>query len=384
MRALVLHGFGDAAVEEVPDPVPGPDEVVIDVTCVQPSVTECMLMAGDPVAMHDVLTARLAAGPARFGGHEFAGVVTATGSGVVRPGGAGVIGPAGAGWTVGDRVTAVETAACGTCAACRRDRPDACPSPGVLGFTRPGAFAERVAVPARSVVAVPGGVTASQAAAVQPLAGALHGHAIAEVRPGDTVLILGAGVMGVLHTQVARHGGAGLIIVTGRSPAKRDLAARAGADLVLDAAGDVHAEVLAATGGIGADVVFETAGGMPSAGLAGTSTLELAARCVRRGGRIVMVAVLPRHADAPLGLLRERAVALLHPRSGAGGYSPAAGAFEQALRLVRRGDVDVDCLVTHRLDGVDALPKALDITRDKAAHGALGPAQVTIGSWGPA
>lgn len=372
MRALVLRGFGDVTVEEVPDPVPGPDEVVIDVTCVQPSVTECMLIAGDPVAMHDVLAARLAAGPTRFGGHEFAGVVSAVGSGS----------GSGLGFAVGDRVTAVETAACGACAACRRDRPDACPSPGVLGFTRPGAFAERVAVPAKSVVAVPDGVTASQAAAVQPLAGALHGHAIAEVRPGDSVLILGAGVMGVLHTQVARHGGAGLIVVTGRSPAKRRLALEAGADLVLDAADDVPAAVLAATGGIGADVVFETAGGTPSAGLAGTSTLDLAARCVRRGGRIVMVAVLPRQATAPLGLLRERSVALLHPRSGAGGYSPGAGAFEHALRLVRRGDVDVDRLVTHRLDGVDALPKALDITRDKAAHHAAGPAQVTIGPWG--
>ncbi|MEV0130566.1 zinc-binding dehydrogenase [Dactylosporangium sp. NPDC050688] len=382
MRALVLRGFGDATVEEVPDPVPGPDEVVIDVACVQPSVTECMLIAGDPVAMHDVLAARLAAGPTRFGGHEFAGVVSAVGAAHAAGGSGPSAAAAGLGFGVGDRVTAVETAACGACAACRRDRPDACPSPGVLGFTRPGAFAERVAVPAKSVVAVPDGVTAAQAAAVQPLAGALHGHAIADVRPGDSVLILGAGVMGVLHTQVARHGGAGLIIVTGRSPAKRQLAFEAGADLVLDAADDVLAAVLAATGGIGADVVFETAGGTPSAGLAGTSTLDLAARCVRRGGRIVMVAVLPRQATAPLGLLRERAVALLHPRSGAGGYSPGAGAFEHALRLVRRGDVDVDRLVTHRLDGVDALPKALDITRDKAAYGAAGPAQVTIGPWG--
>jgi threonine dehydrogenase-like Zn-dependent dehydrogenase len=341
MRALVLHGFGDATVEDVPDPVPGPGEVVIDVACVQPSVTECMLMAGAPVAMHDVLRARLAAGPTRFGGHEFAGHLAD-----------------------GRLVTAVETAPCRACAACRRDRPDACPCPAVLGFTGPGAFASRVAVPAASVVPVPDGVTASQAAAVQPLAGALHGHAIAEVRAGDTVLILGAGVMGVLHTQVARHGGAGLVIVTGRSARKRRLAATAGADLVLDAAGDVHAAVLAATGGVGADVVFDAAGD--------PSTVELAARCARRGGRIVMVAVLPRHAPAPLSLLRERSVALLHPPSG------GVAVFEHALRLVRRGDVDVDCLITHRLTGIDALPESLDITRDKAAHGALGPAQVAL------
>ncbi|GAA2643159.1 2,3-butanediol dehydrogenase [Dactylosporangium fulvum] len=375
MRALVMRGFGDVAVEEVPDPVPGPGEVVIDVACVQPSVTECMLLAGEPVAMHAVLAARLAEGLARFGGDEFAVVIRDVG-----PPGDGHA-PPGGGPRPGDRVTAVETAACGRCAACRRDRPDACPRSQVLGFSTPGAFAERVLVPAKTVVTVPDGVSASEAAAVQPLAGAVHGHALADVRPGETVLILGAGVMGLLHTQVARRGGAGLVVVTGRSAAKRDLARLAGADLVLDAADDVEAAVRDATDGIGADVVFETAGGAPDAGLAGTSTLDLAARCVRRGGRIVMVAVLPEHAPAPLGLLRERSAALLHPRSGAGGYAPGSGAFEHALRLVRRGDVDVAGLVTHRLDGIDALPKALEITRDKAAYGALGPAQVDLFDW---
>ncbi|MER7008703.1 zinc-binding dehydrogenase [Dactylosporangium sp. NPDC000555] len=359
MRALVLRGFGDAAVEEVPDPVPGPGEVVVDVACVQPSVTECMLLAGEPVAMHAVLAGRLAAGPTRFGGHEFAGVVRTLGPGVEES------------WA-GARVTAVETAACGRCAACRRDRPDACPSPAILGFTGPGAFAERVVVPARTLVRVPDGVSAAQAAAIQPLAGAIHGHAAAGVRPGDSVLVIGAGVMGVLHTQVARHGNAGLVMVSGRSPAKRELAERAGADLVLDAAADVAAEVLAATEGIGADVVFETAG---------ADTFGLAAACVRRGGSIVMVSVLPDQAPAPLARMRERSVTLLHPRSGAGGYSPGSGAFEHALRLVSRGDVDVSCLITHRLTGVEALPQALEITRDKGRFGALGPAQVDLFDW---
>ncbi|MET7402461.1 alcohol dehydrogenase catalytic domain-containing protein [Dactylosporangium sp. NPDC005572] len=370
MRALVMRGFGDVVVEEVADPVAGPGEVVIDVACVQPSVTECMLIAGEPVAMHGVLAARLAAGPTRFGGHEFAGVVRSVGAGTVSD-----VKP-------GDRVTAVETAACGRCAACRRDRPDACPAPSVLGFSGPGAFAERVVVPAKTVVPVPGGVGASAAAAVQPLAGAIHGHALADVRPGETVLVLGAGVMGVLHVRLARLGGAGTVVVTGRSPAKLGLARRAGADLAVPAGDDVEAAVAEATDGIGADVVFETAGGAPGAGLSGTSTLDLAARCVRRGGRIVVVSVLPDRSPAPLGRLRERSVALLHPRSGAGGYAPGASAFDHALALVRRGDVDLGALVTHRLRGVDALPEALAITRDKTAHGALGPAQVDLFDWG--
>jgi len=186
-------------------------------------------------------------------------------------------------------------------------------------------------------------------------------------------------VMGLLAVQVARHGNAGLVIVSGRSPAKLALADRFGADLVLDAtATDVLAEVRRATDGVGADVVIETAGGPPDVGLAGTSTLELAVRCARRGGRVVLVCVLVERAPAPLGRLRERGISLLHPPSGAGGYSPGAGAFEHALRLVARGDVDVESLVTHRLSGIEELPKAVEITRSKAAHGAINPAQVRL------
>ncbi|HEY8534206.1 MAG TPA: alcohol dehydrogenase catalytic domain-containing protein [Micromonospora sp.] len=374
MRAAVLHDFGDLRIEEVPDPLPGPDEVVVDVACVQLSVTECMLIAGEPVALHDALAAALARGPVRFGGHEFCGVVRAVGSAVRDV-------------TVGDRVTAVETVVCGECRPCRRGRPDACLSPAYLGFTRPGALAERVVVPASCVVPVPPGVSAAAAAAVQPLAGALHAHASAAVQPGETMLIIGAGVMGLLALQVARHGNAGLIAISGRSPAKLDLARRFGADLVLDARPGpdaVLAAVLEATDGVGVDVVIETAGGSPQVGLAGTDTLDLAARCVRRGGRIVLVSVLPDRAPAPFGLLRERGVALLHPRSGAGGYSPTEGVFEQALRLVARGDVDVESLITHRLQGIDHVPKAVEITRNKAAYGAINPAQIDLTGGGHA
>ncbi|GIJ54610.1 zinc-dependent alcohol dehydrogenase [Virgisporangium aurantiacum] len=364
MRAAVLHGFGKLVVDEVADPVPRPDEVVVDVTCVQPSVTECGLVLGEPIAMHAQLARALADGPVRFGGHEFCGVVSEAG--------------ADSGVAVGATVTAVETIHCGRCAACRRARPDACARPEFIGFTRPGAFAERVAVPAASVVPVPAGVSASAVAAIQPLAGAIHAHAEADIRPGESVLVIGAGVMGLLAIQVARHGNAGVVIVAGRSPAKLALAERFGADVVLGADADVRRAVRDATDGIGADVVIETAGGPPEAGLAGVATLDLAARCVRRGGRIVMVSVLPQRFEAPVGLLRERSVALLHPRSGAGGYSPAASVFEYALRLVARGDVDVESLVTHRLHGIDALPEAVEMTANKAAHGAINPVQVVL------
>lgn len=365
MRAALLHGFGDLRVEDVPDPAPGPTDVVVAVDCVQPSVTECMLIAGDDVALHEHLRDRLRAGPVPFGGHEFAGTVAALGSSV-------------RGVRLGDRVTAVETAVCGTCYPCRAGLSAQCTSPEYLGFTRPGAFATHVVVPAACLVALPDEVTAGQAAAVQPLVGAIHAHAAAHVRPGESVLVLGAGVMGLHAVQLARHGQGGLVMATGRSAAKRELARQLGADLVLDAADDVAALVREATRGVGADVVIETAGGMPSAGLAGTATLDLAVASVRRGGRVVVVSVLPSRAEGPFGALRERAVSLIHPGSGTGDHGVAESTFDYALRLIARGDVDVDALVTHRMSGIDALPTAIAVTADKQAHGAINPVQVDI------
>lgn len=280
MRAALLVEFGKLAIADVPDPVCGPADVIVDVRCVQPSVTECMLIDGDDIPFHSVLTRGLADGPVQFGGHEFAGVVSATGSGV-------------AGVAVGQRVTVVESSACGECAACGKGRFDACPRPWVIGFNRPGAFAERVVVPASSVVPLPAEVTWSAGAAMQPLAGAVHADAALGVKPGESVLVIGGGVMGLLAVAVARLGNATRVALATRSERKWRLALEFGADEVFDATGGVVALADQATDGLGYDVVVETAGGSESAGLSGTSTVDTAVRAVRRGGRIAVVSVLP-------------------------------------------------------------------------------------------
>ncbi len=96
-----------------------------------------------------------------------------------------------------------------------------------------------------------------------------------------------------------------------------------------------------------------------------------------------MVAVHDAQITAPVGLLREKSVTLLHPLSGAGGYSPTATVFEYSMQLVARGDIDLASLVTHRLTGIDKLPEAIEMTRDKRRYGAINPAQVTIGARWP-
>lgn len=365
MRAAVLRKFGEVGIEDVPDPVCGSADVIIDVRCVQPSVTECMLIDGDDVSLHDSLAERLRLGPVQFGGHEFSGTVSEVGKDVL-------------GLEVGQRVTAVETLPCRRCTACRRDRLDSCVAPSIIGFTRPGAFAERLAVPAGTVIPLPEEVSFSAGAAVQPLAGAVHAHAALDVRPGETVLVLGGGVMGLLAVAVARHGNAGLIAMSTRSRRKQELGREFGADIILGDAAGVPAVARDLTDGIGFDVVIETAGGSESVGLAGTAAIEVAVTAVRRGGRVAVVSVLPARAELPTGQMRDKALTIVHPRSGAGYYAATTSVFEHSLSLAARGTVDLERLVTHRLTGLTALPEALAITRDKARYDAINPAQVQL------
>jgi threonine dehydrogenase-like Zn-dependent dehydrogenase len=369
MRACVLHDFGDLRVEEVPDPVPGPGEVVIDVACVQLSVTECALLAGEDVYGHAAVSERLDRdGPQRLLGHEFCGRVRELGAGVE-------------GLEVGDLVTSIELIPCGRCTACRNGFRFECPSYEVLGFHRPGALAERLLVPAEVVVRLPDALSIQEGAALQPLSAAVMAHTVAQVRPGESVAVIGGGVMGLLAVQLARIGNAGLVALTTRDPRKLELARELGADVVVSAVdGDATAAVAEATGGLGADVVFETAGGATSLGLSGTATLDQAVEMVRRGGRIVEVGVLPARAEAPLGAMREKYVTFLNPPSGIRRHTPVEHTLDWAARLVVDGRVDLTSLITHELEGLDAVPEAIRITVDKASSGAINPAQILLGA----
>lgn len=356
MHALRLHDFGDMRWEEVPPDPMGPTDVRVSVVAVQPSVTEAMLSMGSRITLHDHLAARVRRGPTRFGGHEFAGIVTEVGDRV-------------SGWQPGDRVTAIETIT--------SDPLSGTGSVEYLGFTVPGAFATEVVVPAANLVRVPHGVSAGEVAAVQPLAGVLHAQAALQVCPGESVLVVGCGVMGLLAIQVARHGNAGQVIAVGRSRAKRELAARLGADVVLDSTvDDIPTAVRDLTAGHGADAAIETAGGPPAAGLAGDSTLEWTMASCRRGGRLLLEAVYDEDSHFPFTTARTQCLTVINPSTGAGGYSPAETVFDHALRLIARGDVDVDTLVTHRRRGLEHLVQAVRDSADKSSIGAVNPPQV--------
>lgn len=366
MLAAVLHQFGDLRIDQVDDPRPGPAEVVIQVACVQLSVTECALLNGEDVYGRDGVAKLLeTVGPQQLFGHEFCGYVDEVGDDVTS------VSP-------GDFVTSIEIEPCGACRACTRGFAYECPDFQVLGFHRPGALAEKVVVRESLVTPLPDGLSIHAGAALQPLSSAVLCHTVAGIRPGETVAFVGGGVMGLLGVQVARHGNAGMIALTTRDPVKLELARELGADLVIAADQDPVSAVRDATHGLGADVVFETAGGPEILGLAGTSTLDQAIEIVRRGGRIVEVGVLPARAPAPLGAMRTKYVSFLNPPSGVRFHSPSANTLEHAIHLVATGRVDVERLVTHRLEALASTPEAIDITVNKRSHGAINPAQIVL------
>lgn len=267
MRGVMKVGRGSGLVElrEVPDPLAGPGEVLIQVGA-------AAICGSDIHIYHD----RHPYWPPVVLGHEFAGTVRDVGEGVTE-------------YAAGDRVVSeTSTGSCGTCFLCRSGNRHICPDKRAAGIGRNGAFADYIVMPAALLHRIPGGLPMEEAALTEPTAIAVH--AVIEraaVRPGETVVITGPGPIGLLCLQVAKSAGAGMTIVSGTAASasrRLPVAQAVGADVVINIAEeDLVERVMAATGGHGADVVIETSGA-PGA-------VELLPRLVRRLGRICVVGV---------------------------------------------------------------------------------------------
>ncbi|MEU0726431.1 alcohol dehydrogenase catalytic domain-containing protein [Streptomyces sp. NPDC006140] len=192
MRAFVLTAPGTYEVLEVPAPEPAPGEAVIDVERVGVCGTDVEFFTGEMAYLHQGHSSY----PMRLG-HEWAGRVTAVGDGVD---------PA---WT-GRRVMGDTMLGCGTCRRCLRGRQHVCATRQEVGIrgNRPGALAERLAVPVSSLHALPDSVDAPLGALVEPGGNALRAASAARLRPGDRVLVLGPGTIGLLVAMFARAAGA--------------------------------------------------------------------------------------------------------------------------------------------------------------------------------
>jgi L-iditol 2-dehydrogenase len=338
LKAVVKydHGPGKMEVREMPEPEPSPDEVILKVGAAGICGTDLHIQEGTwPV------------NPPVIVGHEFTGTIFRLGSDV-------------AGWEIGQRVVP-ETHArfCGKCDYCISGKYNLCDKRMAFGYGVNGAFTRLVAVPSRILHRLPDNVSFEHAAIVEPLADVCHSVlTIGNVKPGDSVLIVGPGPVGLLATQVAKANGATSILITGLSKdAERlKIAERLGATPIDVEKQNAVKAVLAATGDRGVDFVLEASG--TSSGVA------MALNAVRKNGQIVLMGVHSRESQVDLNriVLRETRVS--------GTFVNIRDDWERALRLVSTGLVDLKPLLsgTFRLDQWE---RAFDLCRKGEAIKAL-------------
>ena len=305
MKALVLKAYKQFAYEDVPDPEPGPDEVLV-------AVKACGICGSDVHGM-DGSTGRRR--PPIIMGHEAAGVISRNGSHVT-------------GWAAGDRVTFDSTIYCGQCAFCRRGMINLCDQRRVLGvscedYRQNGAFAELMAVPHHILYRLPDGLAFERAALVEPFAIALHAIRRAPPTLNDTVVVVGAGMIGLALVQALSQSGCGRLIVVDIAADKLALAAKCGAtSLINSSAEDARAAILRLTQGFGADLAFE------AVGLA--ATVDLALGCLRKGGVATLVGNVTPKTEFPLQCVVTRELTIY-------GSCASQGEYPACLDMLTRG-----------------------------------------------
>jgi 2-desacetyl-2-hydroxyethyl bacteriochlorophyllide A dehydrogenase len=235
----------------------------------------------------------------------------------------------------GTRVVVDPNVFCGTCYQCLKGQENVCSKAQLMGRDRDGAFGDFLAVPARNVFPIPDEIDDQAAPLLQVLTTCVHAQRQTQVFPQDSVVVLGLGVSGLLHVQLAKARGAHPVIGITRSGSKRSLAARLGADLVFDPSDPALKEQVAeATQGRGPDLVVECVGK--------TQTLAQAIDLVRVGGRIIVFGTITEDAgELPFYQLYYKELSLANPRAA----KPED--FPTSIRLVAAGTVALDPLITH-------------------------------------
>lgn len=315
MRAAVFHAAHQPLeLEEVATPVAGPGEVLI-------AVAGCGVCHTDLHYIdHGTPTFKP---PPVILGHEVAGTVAGVGDGVSA-------------LAEGDRVLVPAVLSCGYCTLCRSGRENICENSRMLGNHIDGGFAEFLAVPAKDVFRLPDDVPLVEGAIIAD-AVTTPFHAVVRrgrVVPGDWVLVIGCGGVGLSLVQIAVAVGARVIAVD-LNDRKLDAARRFGAEAVFHPGGTakVDREIRHLTGG-GVDVAFEAVGR--------AATQETALNCVRTGGRVVLVGYSPETLPLNAGRVMFREIAVL----GSLGCRPVD--YPRAIEMVRQGRVRLLELVTHR------------------------------------
>ncbi len=314
MKAGVYYNNRDVRVEEKPVPSLGDREILI-------KVMASGICGSDVLEWYRIKKAPLVLG------HELAGEVVETGK--------------GAAFKKGDRVFATHHVPCGECIYCRNGNETACEVfHGENNFT-PGGFSQFLKVSGRSlktgVFKLPKNMSYETATFIEPLGTVVRGQRAAGTKKGDTVLVIGSGITGILHIMLAKHLGAARIIATDISDYRLSAAKKAGADSVINANEDVPAEVKRANNGRPADRVIICAGALAAA--------EQALRCVDKGGVIIFFAVpLP---GEKVGI--DFTPFWRNDITVKTSYGAAPRDNKEAIRLLASGAIKADSIITHRL-----------------------------------
>lgn len=319
MRAIVLDRPGRFRVAKVPDPTPGPGQIVVKVDCCGICGTDIHIMDGEfPPTPYPITP-----------GHEFAGTVAAVGPDVA------------AGLPLGAKVAVDPSLYCGYCRRCRSGRDNLCENWAAIGDTVSGAFAEYAAVPAVNAHLLPDGVDGQLGAMVEPLACAVHGLRRLGPLFGDSVVLTGAGTMGLLLLQLLVHAGAGPVTVVDRVADRLAVARKLGAARTASGLSDLDGERF--------EIAID-ATGVPAV-VDGVSGL------LDRGGRLLVFGVSPAGASISLSPFR-----VYNDEITVTGSMAILRSFAPAVELIGSGVIDPRPLLSEPLP-LDEFGEALHRVR---------------------
>ena len=319
MLVVVYYNNHDVRVEEAPKPEIGSDEFLLKV------------MASGICGTDVVEWYRLPKAP-RVLGHEATGIIEEVGENVTK-------------YKVGDRVFVSHHVPCNQCCYCKKDSHTACETLHTTNYY-PGGFSQYIRVPKinveTGVYMLPDTMSYEEGTFIEPLACAVRGQRLADIKKCDTILVIGSGMAGILHIQLSKMKGVRKIFAADINPDRLRLAEKFGADHVIDAKEDLPQQLKELNQGRGADKVIVCTGATPAA----LTALD----CVDRGGTILFFAVPEPTVKIPIPITdfwrNETTIRT--------SYGAAPRDLEEAQKILAQKQVNVDDMITHRLDIRDA------------------------------
>lgn len=319
MLAYRMYGVNDIRLENVPVPEIGIDEILVEVKAAAVCGTDVRILQNGASNISEVSPLTL--------GHEVAGVICATGKNVEL-------------YKVGQKIAIAPNFGCGVCNACVSGNSHLCSGYKALGINMDGGFAEYVRVPAKAVASgnvtiIPDGVSFKAAAVNEPLSCAFNGSERCNIKPGETVVIIGAGPIGIMHAMLAKMAGAGKVIINDLSEERLQQCKEIDSDFIT-VSNNLKEYIYDITGGFGADVCI-TACPAPSAQ---TLALEICGL----NGRINFFGGVPA-SKQPVGINTN----LVHYKQLiiSGTTRSSLNQFRKTLGFIADGLLDIDALVTH-------------------------------------